>query len=466
MAGVYVVTTAERMTISFERRLALAAVAAWLAVAIVALAFGPPLGHDEAAFSVAARGDGPPWLYRSTGVIAVAHVGVLLGGADWAMRLASAVLGLGVVIGAFAVGRAAFDERAGAWAAAVIAGAHPMVLRSAEVIGDLPATACMLVGIAVMIEELRRDGGPRWRIVGAAPAFAAAFYFRYGSAPVIALAGGAAAVLWWRSLARRPLPVLAAAALFVAMLAPHALHSLEATGSLFGVLEVSARMPRREYVGEGLVTYVTSNPFRFYGGLVAPVMIAGLAGVVRRPSRPAIFLAVVALGQIVAIGLQSHAQPRYVYVATALLVVLGVDAIARFANDRNFGGRRFALALVTLAWLAIAVAMVPYTRWLARERGSIVAASEVVRRAAEGNPCVVAARVVTQLMWYTGCEGYLYKPYAALPPAPGKEHFIVSVPHAVIEFPSVPLPDGTKTIWSFNTDEPDVPRAQVWQIDR
>ena len=41
------------------RRLVLAALAAWLAVAAIGLALGPPLGHDEAAFAVTARGDLP-----------------------------------------------------------------------------------------------------------------------------------------------------------------------------------------------------------------------------------------------------------------------------------------------------------------------------------------------------------------------------------------------------------------------
>src|SRR5947207_1929876 len=42
-----------------------------------------------------------------------------------------------------------------------------------------------------------RDAGPRWRLVAAAPLLAAAFYLRYGSAPVIALALGAAGLIWW-----------------------------------------------------------------------------------------------------------------------------------------------------------------------------------------------------------------------------------------------------------------------------
>ena len=77
------------------RRLLIAAIAAWVVVAAIGLAIGPPLGHDEAAFAVAARGDRPPgeWLYRSDGTVAIAWLGVALGGAEWQLRLASAVLG-------------------------------------------------------------------------------------------------------------------------------------------------------------------------------------------------------------------------------------------------------------------------------------------------------------------------------------------------------------------------------------
>src|SRR5215467_12998002 len=148
-----------------ERRLLYAALVAWSIVAIISLVVGPPLGHDESAFASVARGTAPAWLYRSTGVIAIAKFGVALGGSELALRLASVVLGLGVVLAVWAVGRAAFDERIGAWAAAVIIGAHPMALRSTELIGDLPATACLLAGIAILTGELKRDDGPRWRLV-------------------------------------------------------------------------------------------------------------------------------------------------------------------------------------------------------------------------------------------------------------------------------------------------------------
>jgi hypothetical protein len=87
-----------------DRRLLAAALLAWIAIALLGLALGPALGHDEAAFAIAARG-GPPggsWLYRSDGTIAIAKLGIALGGAEWQLRLASAVLGTSVVVAVFA----------------------------------------------------------------------------------------------------------------------------------------------------------------------------------------------------------------------------------------------------------------------------------------------------------------------------------------------------------------------------
>jgi len=441
-----------------ERRLLYAALAAWAVIAVVSLIVAPPLGHDESAFALMARGGAPAWLYRSTGVITIAKIGVALGGSDFAMRIASAVLGLGLVVAVWAVGRAAFDDRVGAWAAAVVVGGHWMALRSVELIGDIPATACVLAGVAILARELRRDRGPSWWLVAAGPAFAAAFYFRYGSIPVIGIAGVTAAVLWWRSIVARPLPVIAAAAVFAVLLVPHVLHSLDETGSPLGILDVSRKMPRREYVGEGLVTYVTSNPFYFYGGLVAPVMVAGLAGLVRLPAswRPSIFLGVVALGQLITIGIESHGQPRYVFVATALLVVLGVDAIARYARGRY---DRIALALVGCAWIAVAVAVVPYNRWLASERAPIVEAANAIVDDARGQPCVVAARAVTQLMWYSGCAHALVHPLAP-PPAwpPARRRYVVSLPHLAI--PDVAPLAAHATLLPVAAE-----RTTVWRVD-
>ena len=431
------------------------ALLAWLAIAITSLVTGPPLGHDEAAFGLAARGDGPAWLYRSTGAIWIAKVGVALGGGEVALRLASALLGLGLVAATWLVG-SRLSPRAGGWAALVIAGAHPMTLRAAELIGDLPATACVLAGIAIMAGELSREAGPRWRLVWIAPLFAVGFYLRYGSAPAIAIAAVAALVLWPRRILRAP--VIAAVALFALLLVPHLLASLRATGSLLGILEMSAKVPRRAYVGEGLVTYLTANPFRFYGALIAPVAIAGLVALAR-PTRVRVFFVAIALGQLVAIGLQSHAQPRYVFVATVLLVAVGVDAIT--AVPWKPWLERAGAALVALAWLAALALVVPYNRWLARERAPLVAAARAIDADGTG-ACAFACRVVTQLSWYTGCEGMLLREVPALPRLTAPRSYVVSIPHAGIAIAPIAAELGA-TAGAVPTGDDE---AHVWRLSR
>ncbi|HUJ63265.1 MAG TPA: glycosyltransferase family 39 protein [Kofleriaceae bacterium] len=444
---------------SFERRLLVAAIAVWALVTILSFASGPPLGHDEAAFSILARGGGSTWLYRSSGVIAIARIGVWLGGAEWQLRLTSAVIGLGVVLATYAVGRRAFGAGVGAWAAAVIAGAHPMVLRSTELIGDVPATACVLAGIAVLLGELSREDGPTFRLLAAAPAFAAGFYLRYGSAPVIAIAGLAAAVLYARAIRVRPAPVIASAAAFAALLLPHAIQSLRVTGKLLGILEVSSAMPRRAYIGEGLVTYVTSDPLRYYGALVGPLAIAGLVALCRPPARwrPTALLGAIAVGQILAIGLESHAQPRYVFIATTLLVVLGVELAQRTLRPR----RHLALALVCAAWLGAAIAIVPYNRYIANLRGPLMAAATAIRADDAGRPCTIVSRVVTQLMWYTGCDSLLLRDPDHLDDVtPGHRVYFVSVPHGVAQVAPV-----ARTLHSVATPlATGDPLSQVWTL--
>ena len=438
------------------RRLVAAAIAAWLVAAAIGLVIGPPLGHDEAAFAIVARGDQPvgAWLYRSDGMVAIARLGVALGAADWQLRLASAVLGTAIVIAAYAVGRAAFTARTGAWAAVVVAGAHPMVLRSPHLLGDLPAAAAVLGGIALLAGELERAAGPRWRIAAAAPLFAAAFYLRYGSAPVIAVALAAAALLWWRTLAARPLPALAALALLAALLLPHLVRSALATGSPLGILTISAGMPRRAYVGEGLVTYLTSNPLQFYGVLIAPAMLAGVVGLVQTRRRAPWFLAIVALGQIVALGLNNHGQPRYVFIAAVLLAVNGVDTVARI------GRPRVALAMVAATWLGAVVAQVVVCRSVARIDTPIVRAADAVRADAAGRRCAAVAAVAPQVAWYSGCQVYPWRLLDAPMPV-DRVRYALATAHRPIDLDQVAAVHHARAA-PLPTGDPD---AQAWRLE-
>ena len=440
-----------------HRRLLTFALVAWGTLALIGLVGGPVLGHDEAAFALVARGDTPlaTWLYRSVGTVGIAKIGIALGGADWQLRLISVVLNAQVPVAAYAVGRVAFSARTGAWAAAVLAGTHPMVLRSAELLSDLPAVACILAGVAVLISELPREGGPRWRVVLAGPLFAAAFYLRYGSTPVVVIALAAAVVLWWPAVVRRPGRLLVMFGSLAVLLIPHLLHSRDATGTALGILKLSAGMPRQEYVGDGLVTYLTSNPFMYYGFLTAPVMVAGLAGLIRERRKVAWYLAAVALGQVVVLGLESHGQPRYVFVATALLVVLGVEVVAR----HRLVPARVAFAAVVASWLSLVIVEPIYFRHVDTARAPLIEAANLFRARRDGRPCAVIALIVPQLMWYSGCEVYAAGLVRAPLPA-DHDRYAVSFARWPIVLPEV------LAIQHLDATSLPVadPRAEVWLL--
>ncbi|HEY0190175.1 MAG TPA: glycosyltransferase family 39 protein [Kofleriaceae bacterium] len=447
------------MTWTFERKLLGAALLGWAIVVVLNLIFGPPLGHDESAFALVARGDAD-WLYRSRGVTTVAQLGLWLGGGDRAMRLASALLGFSVVLSVYALGRVTFGERTAAWAAIVICGSHSMVSRNTDLLGDLPATAGVLAGMAALASELDREGGPRLRVALAAPAFAAAFYFRYGSAPVIAIAGLAALVLWWRAVWSRWWNVLAAAALLGVLLIPHFLHSIHITGTLLGVLRRSSEIPRRAYWGEGLVTYLTTNPFTYYGALITPVILGGLVGLVRKfRSRRAWFVGSVALGQLFAIGIQSHAQPRYVYIAVALLVVLGTEAWRTMVAPRP----RIALWLCGLAWFGIAAVVPFYQSSIGRARGSILSAATTIqadRAASKLDRCMVIANVIPQLMWYSHCDGTALHVWVEDALAPARDRYIVSMPYGFLQGDAFAMHHG---VMVHDLPTGDL-RTRVWKV--
>jgi len=437
-------------------RLVAAALAAWLTVAAIGVALGPPLGHDEAAFAIVARGDPPPgaWLYRSDGTVVLARLGLALGGADWQLRLPDAVLGAAIVLAAFAVGRAAFSARTGGWAALVVAGAHPMALRSAQLLGDLPAAAALLGGIAVLVGELERASGPRWQLIAAAPLFAAAFYLRYASAPVIAIALIGAGVVWWRAVAVRPLPALATLGLLAALLVPHLVRSAIATGSPLGILAISAGVPRRAYVGDGLILYLMSNPLQLYGALVAPAMLVGVVGLIQTRRRAPWYLAAVALGQLVVLGLHNHGQSRYVFVATALLAVIGVDTASRI------GRSGVALAAVSAAWLGTAVAQVVVCRGTASSRAPVVRVADAVHADAAGRRCAAVAAAVPQLAWYSGCQVYLWRLLDAPMPA-DRARYAVTLPHGAIDLAPVLAVHHLRAAPVAS----DRSGAQVWRLE-
>lgn len=389
---------------SSPRALYAFALACWCACVVLGLLAGAPLTSDEAAYALLARGVDDAWLYRPVGIVAVARVGALLGDSDLAVRFPVALASPLLLVAVAALGR-----RFGPWTAAgaplMLATTHQVVLRAPELLNDIPSTTCLVAAIVLIIDELDRDPGPRYRLVTAAPLLAAAFYLRYGCAPVILLIVLAAIAIWRRAVVARPGPIVITAVVFAALLAPFLVYSHRVTGSALGILQMASELAPRKYLGDGLWHFVRNNPFRQYGVALAPVMVLGLASIAKPPPAQrraaAWFLAIVAIGQIVLIGIVSHASTRMVFLALALLTVLGVDLIERSTRP---GRARCAAAIVGVLAAAVMVTMmVPLERRMTRGLASTVAAARAIRTDAAGRACTVIARATPQLMWYSGC---------------------------------------------------------------
>jgi hypothetical protein len=418
----------------------------WVAAAIAKLAMAPPLKHDEAAYVLGAQrlwaGEPPIWLYRSVGTEMLAVPGVAVDSLT-VIRIVFGLATLLVPIGAYALARAAFADRAIAgWTAAVIAGAHPMLLQNTEILSDLPAAGMILVGLAILVHALSRPTGPSYAIVWAAPVLAAAFYIRYGSLPALVATALASIIVYRRSIWARPRPFVALAVVAAALLIPHLGFSMQHSGSLLGVLDESTHSTRLDYLGQGLVTYLTTNPLSYYGLLAGPLVMIGIAvGIVHR-GPGARLIALVAAATFLLLGVFSHAQPRYAFLVVSLLVILGVAGVVGVARRLPPIPQRIIVIAAAALVAGCAIGGVAYaiTSGPSRRRGPdvIIRLAEIVRRDAAGRPCVVVAVRTPQLLYYSGCEAES----SVLEPSRCHRRYLVPVP----DHPFDPdLPGGLAT---------------------
>jgi hypothetical protein len=381
------------------RHVVLASMAAWFVCVLLQWLTDPPLSHDEAAYALLARDGQHTWLYRPIGSITLARIGLALEHSELALRATSVVIGLSLVPAVAYLGRR-FGAWTGAWAAAIVAGSHPFLLRGFQLLNDIPAAACVIVATAIAIDELDRSEGPSYRLVLVAPLCAAAIYLRYGAVLTIGVVALAAAVLF-RSWLRRPGPVVVTACAFIALLVPLLVYSHDKTGSAVGLFE-AARNAADVGVGRGLARFVLSNPLTFYGVLVTPMLIVGLFGA-RWTDRRARFLAISAIAVTAWLGLFSAGDVRFVFVPIVFLVILGVRCTMNAIATRP--RLQYAAGVVIVAsWLVMIAAAVPLQRYKDRWLASMVTTSAAIRSDAAGRPCIVVSYRIVQLQWYTGCE--------------------------------------------------------------
>lgn len=419
----------------------------WIINAAIVWLAASPLGHDEAQYVLSAKdvlaGEPARWFYASSGMSIVALPGAI-GSGEIAARFPTFVLGIAFVLAAAGLAWRVSGAMTAAWVVAVLAGLRSVMLMSADLLSDLPATAFLLGGTLVMVTEViqRSPEHPlRWRVVVAAPLLACALYLRYASCVPIAILGVATVVIGWRAIARRPLPILATAGLFVVLLVPHLRTAYAETGSPLGILLASKDVPGKTWFAQGLATYVTSNPIHYYGLLAAPVFLAGLAAIVRFKDRATLFLWTVAVADIAVLGVVSHAQARYIFFGIALLVILGVETIRILIGERRVIAIGCALAVVT-AWVLVATGQVKRSAHRWETTAATRAAASAISDDAADRACQVVGDAFAQLEHYSRCTSSSWpwqtqdRIYVVRTPtsAPVETH---GTPHVLLDRPDV-----------------------------
>lgn len=420
-----------------------AGLGAWLACAVLTWALATPIGHDEAQYALAARdllaGEPLRWSYLSIGMVILSMPGVALGHGELAIRAVPVVTGLVFVLAATRLARRALGERAAAWLPFVLAASVCVARRSSENLSDLPATACLLLLVTLLLEEISREGGPSWRLVAAAPLAAAAFTLRYGSILPIAVIIASVLLVGGRAVARRPGPALATVAVGALLAVPHLLWAHHQTGTALGILHDSSAIIPAEL---GLWQYLTANPFSYYGTVATPLMLLGLASLWRRRDRARALLWLVAVADIVVVGLTTHAQSRYILLGITLLLVLGIGEACTLLERAPRALRALAAATVVFAWLGVLLGLAHTDRNRRVAFEPVQAAGAVIREDAAGAPCAVLGRRTMQLEWWSGCSSELYTDENMLQ----RRKVYVVVQHGLPEQPPLEAFPGTRRV--------------------
>jgi 4-amino-4-deoxy-L-arabinose transferase-like glycosyltransferase len=410
--------------------------AAVVASTVWVIKVGMVLGHDESVYATMARswlGDG-----RDTGVAISRHRAPLLpvlglpvlaaGGGDLALRGIGVASAVGMVVAVWWVGRSLHGPAAGLIAAAVVGFAPSVFGAGTLFLTDLPAAA-LLVALAGLLwsQFALREQTSRMLLL-AAPLAWAAYLLRYGSALVVVLLSVTTVLLFWPEVRRAYRHVAETAALLVLLLIPHLVNATIQMGAPWARVLYTSEIAGRDYLGQGLREYLGWFPEELAGRRAAALMTIGLIGclalVARRGlraehrseradlPRALAFLVVPAGGHLVAIGIASHGDPRFVFFAIAMLCIAGavVVTVALEGLSRRTPRATWAVLVLLVATTILHVAQLTQDQVLDRDQAAEgLAVIEDVGRAlgsSAGGDCSVLTSYSPQITWYSGCATY------------------------------------------------------------
>jgi hypothetical protein len=386
---------------------------------------GGTLGHDEAAYAVKAKSwlEGTPdtgWLrHRATGMSVYGYAVLSMGGAEGGLRLIGIAGLLAMVSGVWALGyRMANLRVAGIAAIALVAGPE-LLRRSTEYLSDVPAAALLVWGMVIVWREFAQRDFPTYRLLWFAPLALAAFYLRYQTILSLGLIALVTVILWWPKIRSRPGPVLAMVGLGVLGLIPHALEAIGFEGTPWAIIAYTSGIAERAYVGEGLLDYAYLMAWPM-AGFVGPVAaIASVGGAIstwrdKLARERYMFLLIPAVFQVVALGLLSHGEARFVFFPLALIMVSGAISIDTWLDVGRQSWRSAAAIgmglLVVASFTASTITVRGNVDHRARVNESIQYAAVAARSMSGEESCGVMTTSTPQVTYYSECSSQIFRP--------------------------------------------------------
>ena len=417
-----------------------------LLVILPLLLDGGTLGNDESAYGVKAKSwlEGTPdtgWHpHRATGMSVYGYLVLAVGGAESGLRLIGLLGLLAMVLAVWLLGDRMGSPRVAGMAAIGIIAGPALLRRSTEYLSDVPSAALLVFGMVIVWREFAQRDLPSYRLLWFLPFAWVAFYLRYQTVLSLGVIAVATSILWWPKIRQRPGPVLALLGIGLIGLIPHFLEAIAFRGTPWSLVAYTSGIAERAFVGEGLVDYAGLMTWQL-GGFVAPIAsIAAIWGLFavrkdRKARQRYLFLLIPALLQVLALGLLSHGEPRFVFFPLALIIVAGSIAIDWWltVGRRNWArGAAIALGMLVLGSIALSADSV---RSAVGNRAAVnlplQLAAEEARLSSGDATCAVMTTPTAQVTFYSECSSHLFEPgldpILALAELDGEERYMILV---------------------------------------
>lgn len=396
-----------------------------VAANLVPLAFdGGGLNHDESAYALKARHwieETPEtgWnLHRGIAMSGYGYLVFVAGGDEAALRFLGLVALAGFAWATWVLGRRIGGKWVGPLSVIALVSSPVLLRRSTEYLSDVPSSALLMAVMIVVWRQFGEKDRPGFGLLWILPFAWTAFYIRYQSVLSFGLIAVMIFVLFWDKVVSGWRPILITGLVGLLGLVPHLQFAIAETGSPVGIILFTADVAGRQFLGEGLVDYflLMGWPLAAFVGPFAVVffvwwLIAGWRSPFER-SR-CLFLVIPAAGQVLALGLLSHGEARFIFFPLALTLIGGTTGFS-YVRDRwrpNVA-RAMSLTLVVLLLSSLATASI-YVRQKVENRAretEIIeqAAEEIDDLSAEGS-CGVMTSYSPQITFFSECSSESFR---------------------------------------------------------